>query len=212
MTPRFLHRCFLSYATLATLALPCAAIADAPAPTAATSGATAAASAAPVATYNDAGMHFDAPPGWEMVHISANPDGSGNADGGGDSNEATPVAAFIYHHGKSDQLAIVIKTAPFDGRVDEYDASHTRELRKDGDTFIAKNEKITLANGMPAYFVKANSGSQAGHYVETLEYLVCDGTRSIDVSYVGGEGTFDETKARNAFATLYVVAYPTRRP
>jgi hypothetical protein len=210
MTSRFLHRSLLSYATLAALALPCAALADAPAP-------TAAASAAPVATYNDAGMHFDAPPGWEMVHILANPDGSGSADasggggGGGDSNDATPVAAFIYHHGKSDQVAIVIKTAPFDGRVDDYDASHTRELRKDGETFIEKNEKITLANGMPAYFVKANSGSQAGHYVETLEYLVCDGTRSIDVSYVGGEGTFDETKARNAFASLYVVAYPTRR-
>ncbi len=206
MTPHSLHRSLLSGAALVALALPCAARADAPA------APSAAASVAPVATYNDAGMHFEAPAGWETVPISANPDGSGSPDGGGDSDEATPVAAFIYHRGKSDQVAIVIKTAPFDGRVDDYDVSHNSALRKDGDTFIAKNEKITLANGMPAYFVKANSGSEAGHYVETLEYLVCDGTRSIDVSYIGGEGTFDETKARSAFASLYVVAYPTRRP
>jgi hypothetical protein len=185
------------------LEAPCVVLADAPA---------APASAAPVATYNDAGMHFEAPPGWESVPVSADPDGGGSPGGGGDSDEATPVAAFIYHKGKSDQVAIIIKTSPFDGRVDDYDVSHNSALRKDGDTFIAKNEKITLANGMPAYFVKANSGSEAGHYVETLEYLVCDGTRSIDVSYIGGEGTFDETKARSAFASLYVVAYPTRRP
>jgi hypothetical protein len=205
MIPRSLHRSVLSYAALVAVALPCAARADAPA------APSVAASAAPVA-YNDAGMHFEAPAGWESVPVSANPEGNGSADGGGDSDEATPVAAFIYHRGKSDQVAIVIKTAPFEGRVDDYDVSHNSALRKDGDTFIAKNEKITLANGMPAYFVKANSGSEAGHYVETLEYLVCDGTRSIDVSYIGGEGTFDETKARSAFASLYVVAYPTRRP
>jgi hypothetical protein len=195
----------VSYATLAALALPCAALADAPAVPAAV------ASAAAVPAYDDAGMHFEAPPGWETIHV-VNPDGNGSADGGGNSDEATPVAAFFYHRGKSDQIAIVIKTAPFDGSVDEYDATHNNALRKNGDTFIAKNEKVTLANGMPAYFVKTNSGSEAGHYVETLEYLVCDGTRSIDVTYIGGEGTFDETKARNAFASLYVVAYPTRRP
>jgi hypothetical protein len=205
MTPRTFHRSILSYATVLALALPSATLADAQAVPAV------AASAAPVPTYNDAGMHFEAPPGWESVPVSANADGSGSADGGGDSDEATPVAAFIYHRGKSDQVAIVIKTAPFDGRVDDYDVSHNSALRKDGDTFIAKNEKIALANGMPAYFVKANSGSEAGHYVETLEYLVCDGTRSIDVSYFGSEGSFDETKARSAFASLYVVAYPTRR-
>jgi hypothetical protein len=206
MTPRFLHRFLVSYATLAALALPCAAFADAPA------SPSAAASAAPVPAYDDAGMHFEAPPGWETIHVAPNTDGNGSAGGGGNGDEPTPVAAFFYHRGKSDQVAIVIKTAPFDGGVDEYDASHNNALRKDGDTYIAKNEKTTLANGMPAYFVKANSGSEAGHYVETLEYLVCDGTRSIDVSWIGGEGTFDETKARNAFASLYVVAYPTHRP
>jgi hypothetical protein len=206
MIPRSLRRSLVSSAALVALTCPCAALADAP------SAPTMAASAAPVATYNDAGMHFEAPPGWESIPVSANPDGGSADGGGGDSDEATPVAAFIYHKGKSDQVAIIIKTAPFDGRVDDYDVSHNSALRKDGDTFIAKNEKITLANGMPAYFVKANSGSEAGHYVETLEYLVCDGTRSIDVSYVGGEGTFDETKARSAFSSLYVVAYPTHRP
>ncbi len=206
MTPRSLRRSLVSYAAVLALASPCAARADAP------SAPSATASSAPVATYNDAGMHFEAPPGWQSIPVAANPDGNGGAAGGGDSDEATPVAAFIYHRGKSDQVAIIIKTTPFDGSVDEFDVSHNSDLRKNGDTFISKNEKVTLANGMPAYFVKANSGSEAGHYVETLEYLVCDGTRSIDVSYVGGEGTFDETKARDAFSSLYVVAYPTHRP
>jgi hypothetical protein len=190
---------------LLALAFPSAALADGPpAP---------AASAAPVPSYNDAGMHFEAPAGWESVPVTANPDGNGNGspDGGGNSDDATPVAAFVYHRGKSDQVAILIKTAPFEGGVDDYDVTHNSAVRKDGDAFIAKNEKITLANGMPAYFVKVNSGNEAGHYLESLEYLVCDGTRSIEISYVGGEGTFDEAKARSVFSSLYVVAYPTHR-
>jgi hypothetical protein len=171
-----------------------------------------------VPTYNDAGMHFEAPAGWESVPVTANPEENGNPDGaggggggGGNSDDATPIAAFVYHRGKSDQVAILIKTAPFEGGVDDYDVTHNSAVRKDGDAFIAKNEKITLANGMPAYFVKVNSGNEAGHYLETLEYLVCDGTRSIEISYVGGEGTFDEAKARSVFSSLYVVAYPTHR-
>ncbi len=204
MIPRSLGRSLIANAALLALTIPCGALADAP-----SASPAAAASAAPAAAYDDAGMHFAAPPGWESIPVPAAPDGGGNADGGGDSDTGTPIAAFIYHKGKSDQVAIIIKTAPFEGRVEEYDVAHTSELRKAGDTYIAKNEKIALANGMPAYFVKANSGSEAGHYVETMEYLVCDGTRSIDVSFVGGEGTFDEATARSAFSSLYVVAYPT---
>ena len=132
--------------------------------------------------------------------------------GSDENDDPVPIAAFIYDRGKKDQTALTIKVARFSGRVDQFDANRAGEIRKNGEAFIAKNEKIALGNGMPAYFLKSNAGSEAGHYVETLEYLVCDGTRSIDIAIFGGEGTFDETKARAAFASLYVVAYPKRRP
>ena len=65
---------------------------------------------------------------------------------------------------------------------------------------------------MPAYYLRVNGGSSAGQFTEHFEYLVCDGTRSIAVAYVGPQGTFSEDAAKAALASLYVVVYPKRRP
>jgi hypothetical protein len=164
----------------------------------------------PVATvaapsYDDAGMHFEAPVDFHKLDIPKPPDAAGQ-----DDDSPTPVAAFVYHAGRTDQRAITILVSPFDGPVDQFDTSHVSDERKGEDTFVAENKKTTLANGMPAYFIKASSGSTAGQFRDRFEYLVCDGTRSIVVQYSGPAG-IDEAAAKNALATLYVVVYPKHR-
>jgi len=193
MTTRFARFRVLA-ACAAVLALaPLGALADGPSPS-------------PQASYNDLGMHFDAPAGYESVPVSPT-----DPTGSDESGDATPVAAFVYHREKSDQRIITIKVARFDGTVRDFASTHTSDLRKNDNVFVVKNEPMTLANGMPAYFLKVNSGNEAGHYGETFEYLVCDGVRSIDVALFGSQGTFDDATARTALASLYVVAYPRRR-
>jgi hypothetical protein len=159
------------------------------------------------ATYNDDGMHFEAPAGFEKVDLPpADPTGSD------DSDEAAPLAAFVYHRGQADQRAITISVARFDGPVEKFADSHVGDERKNDDgSFVAKNERTTLQNGMPAYYVRLNSGDTAGKYVQRAEYLVCDGTRSIDVAYVGPQDSFNDAQAKAALASLYVVVYPKHR-
>ncbi len=164
-----------------------------------------AASADPAA-YDDAGMHFAAPADFEKLDVPAPADPTGSED----SDQPTPVAAFAYHRGRSDQRVITILVQRFDGPVDQFDTSHVTDERKGDDTFVVENKKTTLANGMPAYYLRVNSGSTAGQFTEHFEYLVCDGTRSIIVEY-GGTAGMDENAAKAALSTLYVVVYPKHR-
>jgi hypothetical protein len=158
-------------------------------------------------SYDDPGMHFAPPPDFEKVDVQP-----GDPTGSDDSDSPVPIALFVYHKGKGDQRVISITVSRFDGPVDEYDTSHVSELRKGGDeAFVVKNEKTALANGMPAYYLKITSGASAGQFVERIEYIVCDGTRSIDVAYSGQQGTFDDDTAKAALKSLYVVVYPKRR-
>jgi len=178
----------VALAAIVTIARPIAASADPPA-------------------YDDAGMHFTAPADFEKVDLPAPADPTGSDD----SDGPTPVAAFTYHRGRTDQRVITILVARFDGLVDQFDTAHAAEERKGGDTFIVENKKTTLANGMPAYYLKVSAGATAGQFTERYEYLVCDGTRSIIVQYSGAAG-LDANVAKAALSTLYVVVYPKHRP
>jgi hypothetical protein len=171
--------------------------------------AQAATAAAPVAaltpdplSYDDPAMHFRPPDGWTRVPVKP-------PDGGGD--EPAPVAAYAFHAGKSDARAIVITVAPFDGSLEAFKSSHESELRGAGDTFVDHEDRTTLANGMPAYFLKVTQGVGAGQQVRRFEYLAIDLTRSIDVAMIGRAGDFDENDAKKALASLYVVVYPRTR-
>jgi hypothetical protein len=158
-------------------------------------------------SYNDDGMHFDAPADFEKLPLAAPADPTGSDD----DDSPLPVAVFAYHKGKIDQRVIQITVARFEGRVEAFDVSKISEERKNSNSFVAKNEKTTLQNGMPAYFVKLNAGATAGQYVQSYQYFVCDGTRSIVVAYSGQQGSFDDATAKAALSTLYVVVYPNHR-
>jgi hypothetical protein len=156
--------------------------------------------------YDDPGMHYSPPAGWEKIPVPQDAQGQGGDD------DKPPVAVYAFHRGQSDQRTIVISIQDFDGSLDEFDRSHESDVRKGAEgTFVDKPIKTALANGMPVYLLKVSTGSEAGNFVQRFEYLMIDGTRSIDVSYSGRQGDFSQKDAVDAFSTLYVVAYPRHR-
>jgi hypothetical protein len=155
-------------------------------------------------SYDDPGMHFRPPDGWERLPIAeSGPDQGGNRP---------PVAVYFLKKSKYDQRLITITVQPFTGSLDGFGNSRTGDLRQQSDsTFVEKQEKTKLSNGMPAIWLKVNQGANLGQYVRRYEYLVIDLTRGIVVSYAGHAGDFDEKEAKDALASLYVVVYPRNR-
>ncbi len=161
--------------------------------------------------YNDPAMHFGAPADFTRVPLEAPPD-----DRSGSNADAAkvPVAIYVYHAGKPEAREIVITIDPdYDGALDDFERGHESDMRQGSDgTFVTGKTKITLANGMPAWFVRINSGNEVGHFIHRCEYLLVDGKRSIDVAYVGRQGDFEDKDVVAAFSTLSVVLYPRHGP
>jgi hypothetical protein len=160
--------------------------------------------------YNDPGMHYSPPPDWEKILLAP---AAGIVDDKSrdsqDSDELKPVAVYSFHRGKPEQRTIVISVKTFDGPLDAFDrATESDTHTKTDGSFIDKPIKMTLANGMPVYLLKIDSGSDPGHFSERFEYLIIDGTRGIIVAYAGRQGDFTKKDALDAFASLYVVRYP----
>ena len=116
-------------------------------------------------SYDDPGMHFRPPDGWERLQLSdSGPDQNGNRP---------PVAVYFLKKSKSDRRLITITVQPFTGSLDGFAHSRASDLRQQSDsTFVEKQQKTTLSNGMPAYWLKVNQGASLGQYVRRYEYLV----------------------------------------
>jgi hypothetical protein len=137
----------------------------------------------------------------------------GPPPGPNDGSDGAPAAAFVYHQSQMDQRTIVIEIKPEEGTLDDLEAHRETEMRSGQDTiYIEKRLKTTLANGMPAFFLRVGSGAEAGHFMRRYEYFVFDGKRSISVTYSGRQGDFSDADAQAALSTLYVVAYPRPHP
>ncbi len=155
-------------------------------------------------SYDDPGMHFRAPDGWQRFDL---PQG-GTATG----EHRPPVAEYSRDFGNGDRRAIVVDVQPYDGGLDRLVSDQESELRRASDDVqITGEERSPLANGMPAYWLCADQGSELGKLLRRCEYIVFDGQRSIVVSYFGRQGFFDGKEAKSALASLYVVVYPQGR-
>ncbi|MFY9781689.1 MAG: hypothetical protein WAJ85_14400 [Candidatus Baltobacteraceae bacterium] len=166
--------------------------------------AAAGANAAGSPRYDDPGMSYQAPAGWQRVDL---PQTESAPD-----ERRPPAAAFSKDFGKGDRRAIVVDIQPYDGGLERLANDKDEELRRGSDdTRITAHERTALADGMPAYWLCADQGSELGSLVRRCEYVVFDGQRSIVVTYVGRQGYFDEKEARSALASLYVVLYPAGR-
>jgi hypothetical protein len=160
----------------------------------------------PNLSYDDPAMHYSAPDGWTKIDV---PPSGGNQDG------PTTVAAFTKEFSRYDKRSITIRIEPYSGTLDGAESSHESELRSSGGNgstiFVDKKTKVTLPNGMPAWFLKATIGSENGDAARIYEYVLFDGKRQIIVGYAGKAGNFDDKDAVDAFKTLSVVLYPAGR-
>jgi len=158
-------------------------------------------------SYDDAGMHFQAPAGWQRV-----PSAQDSSSPGLDDKKV--LALFTYAPSKTDARVISIVADPFDdGGLDAAENAHETDMRQESDsTLISGKTKVTLANGMPAWFLKATQGDDPFKSSQVYEYVVFDGSRRIVVAYSGHQYGFSEDDAKKALSTLYVVVYPKHRP
>jgi hypothetical protein len=171
-----------------------------------TSLAIAATAATSPLSYDDPGMHFQAPDGWLRF-----PGPEESTSPGLD--QKTTLVAYGFANGKNDSRVISITAEPFEGTLDGAESSHETELRNGSDTtLVDKKMKVTLANGMPAWFLRVSQGSDPFTAVRLYQYVVYDGTREIVTTYSGRQFNFSEDDAKKALASLYVVVYPNHRP
>ena len=142
---------------------------------------------------------FTAPEGWVKIPV-ATPDST---------TDPTLVAMFVKNVGKPNQRIIQIVVEDFDLGLTPFETSHESELRQKVDsTFVDKKTKLTLPNGMPAYWIRVSQGKELGQFTRRYEYVIVDLKRGITVSYIGRQGDFDEKEAQTALAGLEVVVYP----
>jgi hypothetical protein len=163
------------------------------------------AAAASSLSYDDPGMHFKAPDGWQRVDLS-------NAEAG-DQDHKAPAAVFVFHPGRREQRTIVLDIQSGSDSLAAFEHGHESDLHQQGDNggaHVDKRTQVTLSNGMPAYLLKVTTGDGLDSE-RRYEYLVFDGERDIDASYSGHQGEFDEKEALDALSSLYVVAYPRNR-
>jgi len=157
-------------------------------------------------SYDDPGMHFRPPAGWERIDLT-------EANAAADRSGSRPIAAYSFHQGKRDARVLLISTSPYTGSLDGAESSHETEIHSASDAaFVDRHEKTKLANGMPAYWLRISvTDTKSGMFQRRFEYVVYDGTRSIVAALVGRSGDFDEKEAKEALASLYVVMYPRGR-
>lgn len=152
--------------------------------------------------YNDPGMHFEVQPGWTRVPFSGNSQHEG----------FQPLAIFVMDQGKAEQKTLIISAEPYEGTLDGFESSTENELRSGSEgTFVDKKVRLTMPNGMPAYWMKVSRGDQAGKLFQTFQYAIFDGTRGIVASVSGRLGDIREEQARAWLAGLQVVLYPRNR-
>jgi hypothetical protein len=156
-------------------------------------------------SYDDAGMHYQAPAGWHRIPAPQDSSSPGLDD-------KKVLAIYTYAPSKTDARIISIVADPFDSGLDAAESSHETDMREESDTaLISGKNRTTLANGMPAWFLKATEGDDPFKSSQIYEYVVFDGSRRIVVAYSGHQYGFSEDDAKKALSTLYVVVYPKHR-
>lgn len=157
----------------------------------------------PGLSYDDPAIHFEAPPGWERVNVQP-PEGAA---------PGTKTVVFAKSLGKPEQKTIILMIAPYDGSLDGLETSTESELRsaEGASVFVDSKTKTTLANGMPAWWLKVSAGDQAGKMYRRYEYVAFDGMRGITAAVVARLGDLEEREAKDVLKTLTVVLYPRDR-
>jgi len=170
-------------------------------------------------SYNDPGMHYQAPAGWTRIPIPAEAVGQ----------DGVPAAIFVFKADNRVKRTLTITIATFDGALNEFVSDRTQAIRQStsssssssqtgsdqnedtASTYINKRQSTQTTNGMPAEEIVWTLTPPQSTQIRSYEYLMIDGQRSIDVKYSGQVGDVGDTDAADVLASLYVVAYPKVR-
>ena len=155
-------------------------------------------------TYNDPAMHYVAPAGVVLIGMRHVPYQA--------ASHMTPVAIWATDVGKRKARVISLSFERFShGSLRGFYTTYINELRSasKGGTFVRRKNAI-LVNGMPAYWVRVNSGEGLSQ-MRSYAYIWYDGVRGVVLSEQARAGSIRERQAKRDLAGASAVAYPVGR-
>lgn len=153
--------------------------------------------------YDDPAMHFQAPDGW----VSPGQRQVALADLGDDP---TTVAMWIKPD-RDHPIKLILQQQAFSGSLDVFESTIEQQMRGDTDDGVVRGkDRISLRNGMPAYFVSVVSGSG---FTTTKSFIVAwiDGQRGVALIATAQLGDLDADTARKFMSNVSAVRYPDDR-
>jgi len=153
--------------------------------------------------YDDPAMHCQIPDGWFSGGQRQIP----LAELGDDP---ATVAAWVGKNGDH-LLKMILQQQHFEGTLDIYEATLEQQIRGDtADGVVRGKERVSLKNGMPAYFVTAVSGSG---FDTSKSFMLgwVDGQRGVALIVTSQVGGLDNDGAKKILSGCSAVAYPLDR-
>ncbi|HVA29115.1 MAG TPA: hypothetical protein VNF68_13110 [Candidatus Baltobacteraceae bacterium] len=153
--------------------------------------------------YADAAMHCRIPDGWYSGgrrFIPLNELG----------DDPVPVAQWITKVGDR-YRKIVLQQQHFEGTLDVFEATLEQQIRGESDDGVVRGkERISLKNGMPAYFITTVAGSG---FTTSKSFIVgwIDGQRGIALILTAQIGDIDDAGAKQVLSDCSAVQYPADR-
>lgn len=153
--------------------------------------------------YEDAAMHFQAPPGFRPV-------GQRQIDAQKLTDDPEIVAGWVYPD-KDHPRRLVIQQEFFEGDYKAFQSEFEGQLRdKVDDPFFKNKQDTKLRNGMPAEFMEMSSGS--GFNVQKFYILLwADGQRGVAITLQAQLNDLSGDAALRLMSNVTAVRYPVGR-
>ena len=153
--------------------------------------------------YNDAAMHFEAPPNWGLVGYRVL-----KLSELGDDPQ---VVAGWASTDRGKPQAIVISQQAFTGDTSSFESRYENDIRQQFANILVKTkERTSLLNGMPAYFLDMSYG-EGFDTRKQYTLLWSDGSRGVSISVTGRIGEIDGASAKKLISNVSAVRYPYGR-
>jgi len=153
--------------------------------------------------YNDAAMHFVAPPSFRPVgqrQISLD-----------DLGEDPQVVAGWVSGDVTRPKRMLIQIQAYEGPLDGFESTYEQTLRNAfGDALIKNKEHTSLKNGMPAVYFEMTSGT-GFDAAKMFVYCWVDGIRGVVLSVTAQVGEMDTKTAKQLLSDASAVRYPAGR-
>jgi hypothetical protein len=153
--------------------------------------------------FDDIAMHCEIPAGWYAA-------GQQKIALDDLSDDPQTVGGWITRRGDN-VVKMILQQQHFEGTLDIFEDTLEQQIRgQTADGVVRSKERIALANGMPAYFISAVSGSG---FDTAKSYLIgwADGQRGVAFIITSAVGGLDPDSAKKIVSNCRAVRYPTDR-